>query len=471
MGYATIYQGPTPPGNPTIDSLWLSTSMADVRVSADLRDAGPIISPSVAAAAGVVFGGTDTNYQEPNAYFDAVSGNYVVIFTGSSAGVPALFWAYAPNPLGVWTPGGAIGGGTLGEHSGVYIENGVGYLTYCDNSGATLWLKTFSIGANGGPANVSAATSILTLAGNLAGIGGPFGNVQIFKRAPGDYVLNFEAAWNSTKFQMGTAVATAPGGPYVVQTMPIMSSPVPAGGGYPTPTASGSAYPLMQAYPAGEGGNIFVVQEGSKYIGFSHWAYQTDQYTSEIWRAVTTDYSLANWTWDPVPFIRRGRTGYGVDQVADPSVCFGPSGAAFLFWDGVNNFTGATPSAPGVLFCAALQPVLKQWDGTGWQVISGAQDFPVPEFFNYQGVVAAAQPLNNLDDRPGNSTGGAFTMTLPRAVVGNRVRVSNVGSANNITIAVNGTGTDTIPLAAGTTLAPGAVRTFRCYTFGVWVWS
>lgn len=461
MGYTSIYQGTTPPPNPTVDSLWLSTSMADMRISSDARDRPAILSPAIATQQGVTFGGSDANYQEPNCYYEPVSGNYVMIFTSSNAGTPAVYCAYSKNPISQpWTPGGLVVAAS--EHTGVYIENGIGYLTATPNAGSSIVLYTFSFAAGTGiPTGLSGATTLLTLAANLAGVSGPFGNSQIFKRAVGDYVLLFEASWGGNNFQCGTAVATSAAGPYTVLTMPIETAP------YFNP------YPVPAAYPVGYGGNMFIVQEGSKYINFSMWVNTVDTYTSTMWRGVTTDYTLSNWTWDQVPLIRRGYTPYDTDQVADPCVCFGPSGAAFLFWDGVNNVTGGSPSAPGVIFCSAFQPVLKQWDGTGWQVIAGAPDYAVPEFYNYTAVVVASQPLNNLDDRPGNAAAGTFTMTLPRATVGARVRVSNVSTSgtNAITIAVNGVGSDTIPLTGGTSLAVGAVRTFRCYKFGIWNWS
>ena len=130
----------------------------------------------------------------------------------------------------------------------------------------------------------------------------------------------------------------------------------------------------------------------------------------------------------------------------------------------------------GISGLACLGDALKTVTGP-----ARARVFIRPHVFNnddqFVTVLNAASPRTVVDYESGatfENGDGAVEFDLPPAVVGLNYKF-RVGNASNLTIDPNGTetitGTDGVPLSAGTALAANAVNEFleiRCFETGAW---
>lgn len=440
MSLATIYTGTTPPANPTPDTLWLSSRLADVQVPAAPAERIPVITPTLTAEGNVC--------QEPSVVYFA--GRWHMYYTAGFSG--QIAYATAASPLGPWTKSGVVlGAGTAGEagnafHSSILVDGTTIYLYYTVPSSNKIRLATAS----------TTAPTVFTVVGDIMSLptsAVQMGNSAIFKRGTGDYVLFFDCSYNSNQWQAGYALGTAPTGPFTLTDLPIATmSP-------------------FGPYPASQGGGLCVLAEGTGYVAFTHWGPKTNgSIPTEGYRYTTTDPMLHTWAQDPGgPLIRRIHP-YEVDQVADLYVAVGPNGDAWCFWTAFDN-----NSPLGAILCAPLRPVLKRWNGVDWITISGAGDQNGQVGYNLTTVSTANRALTNRDDTAFDAVGGALTATLPRASAGAFCRVSNVAASGTNAVSVvvksgNGaaTGVADVILGGAISLAPGATATMRCYVSGRW---
>lgn len=440
---AAIYTGTTPPPNPTADTLWLSTSLKDMRIAPGPGDRVATITATLGAEGGVC--------QENNGFY--LNGRWHALYTAGFSG--AIAYASAPSPYGPWNKAGAVlGTGVGGEsgnafHASVLVEGSTIYLYYTVPSSNKIRLATAAVPAVGQAPIFTVVGDIMSLPGGAT----QMGNSAIFKRGTGDYELFFDCSYNSNSWQAGYALGAAPTGPFTVADLPL-STMSPFG-----------------PYPASQGGGLNVHAENGEYVAFTHWGPQTSgSIPTEGYRYTSTDPNLHTWIQDPGPAFIRRVASQEVDQVADLCVAYGPNGDAWCFWTAFDN---NTPSAS--IMVAPLRPVLKRWTGYEWATVLSDSDQNGALGYNITGVTANSKALANRDDTAFDTVSGAVTATLPRASVGAFCRITNVAASgtNAVTVAVksgNGsaTGVADVILGSAVSLTPGQTAAFRCYLSGRW---
>lgn len=432
-----VYVGVQPPTNPDAATLWLSTSLKDVRIPNGIADRKPIITPTQ------TWEGAYCN--EPNIWYDATDAltPWHMIYTGGSSGTSALGYAKAPTPFGPWTKYASnpvLGQGGSGFahgafHSNIYIEGSTIYCTFTDAAAmGTIKVATAAL-SNPTAWTVQGSAAL----GALPPGATDFGNSNLLKVGTGNYIMFFDAL--SSNWQAGFATGSSPLGPFTTVQFPI------------------SAIWVDAKYQSG--GGICSFLENGSYIIYYHLGPLNTGTPTDGFRAFTDD--LVNWTVDlnGYPLLKR-MAPYEVDQVADLFLAQGPNEGWWAVWSAMDN-----ASQVSAIMCAPVYPTMKRWDGYAWANIESVSDAQAGlDYVRVMNVQTAAYTLNAREDAAFDPTSGNLTATLPHAAKGSFCRVTHASaSVNTVSCALQGT--DAI-LGSAVTLATGTTATFYCYTQGKW---
>lgn len=337
-GPVTVAPSTSAPVSPAVGDVWLSSRVIDSKIDP---------SPSGRVAVKVSPG------QEPSVWF--ANGLYNMIYTHG----PQFRYGSATNPMdpASWTFAGSafLGSGAGGfangvGHSGVFIEGSTLYLYFVDTTANTVRVATAPI----------TTPTVWTVSGTVlmtAISGNPFGNLFVVKDAS-TYRLFVEYLKTVTMPGDGVTVPWQTG-------MATSSSPTTAF------TLQIDAYATLRPFngvgPGGSVSGCWIAKEGETWVMFYHGGSWARSLPNDIYRATSTNLATDSWvpTDQGLPVVRRA-ADVEVDQVADPFVCVGPGGTAYLFWEGYDNRTQAS-----VLMCSPFQPTLMRWDGVRWVRVAG----------------------------------------------------------------------------------------------------
>jgi hypothetical protein len=343
----------TPPTNPKNGQVWLSSRWQDNYVPAGRETHRHVMGPG---------GGWEGAWvQEPQVWFNAPTNQFCMLYTGGVATAYLGFatcpaasdplvdtnWTKSANPVIGNTYGGWSG---AAQHSGVFVEGSTIYTYWCDAATGYLHAATAST------ATPSVFTHIGVILTPPAGTIVPMANPHILNVA-GTYTLFYEVRDSSSnRWQIGRATCSTPTGTFTSVAFPLPGLEFNAG----KSTAS----------------NIFIVKEGSTYVGWLHgsWGqYQTNPYLpTAAYRATSTDLNTWVLSDGQMPLIRLDHP-FEVDQVADVCLMTGPTGINYAFWSGNDNVF-----ANGHLMGAVVAPRPMQYDGSRWKpLVSAAPAGPV----------------------------------------------------------------------------------------------
>ena len=436
-----VYRGVYPPINPSYATLWVSESAKDIAFSDSPADRNVIITPVASGFEGGIC-------QEPNIFYNTVLNNYGMWYGGASS------TGYAsctgdPSIAANWVKLGTtaiLGNGNGGQanhalHGRLYVEGTTLYYTFYDDTATTLVCATSSMAA---PTTITALNTIMALPHLVSG----FGNSILLQRGPSDYVLFYEGNVSGAGYQLGIATGTSPIGTFtpINVAMPTLWN-----------VYQGDATTGIGGWTVG-GPRPFL--ENGEYILNFHSA-ASGAVSSEIYRATSND--AQQWTIDlnGYPLVRR-RLYQESSQVADICITHGASGGYWGFWTAYNNTAGAAS-----IVCSPALTAIKRWDGFSWATYDRVAGIQPSDFNTSSYVFTGAHTASNLEDVTCDVHTAGFTVTLSRADVGSRVRVSNVStSASNVVTVVANAGDTAI---AATTIANGTWLEFRCSISGHWL--
>lgn len=318
----------------------------------DLRAPGGsnrhIIGPSGAT-------GWGNTPQESSIWY--ANGRYNLIFTGAGA----LQYTYClaandPCVAASWSvPVAVIGGGAGGfagspARSGLLVDGATLYVYFLDMSNQTdVYVATAAL------ATPTSFTTVGIVRSYVAG-SAYTGNIIVVKDGA-TYRMFLEAVLGVDYVGGGSIVS----GAFVTG---LHSSATPTG----TFTQDISVLQTLRVGREGKGSasGMWIGKEGATWVAYYHGQAWAPGAPDQLYRATTTNLATDSWTVDSggsPPFMRRVHRAER-DQVSDPFLVQSPGGTWYMTWEGYDNTT-----AKASLFCAALQPALKQWDGNRWQLV------------------------------------------------------------------------------------------------------
>lgn len=434
--------GPTPPANPTADSLWLSTALKDLRVSGSATDRRTILRSGLSWEANAT--------QEPSVFF--YNGYWHMLYTGGTNPAAYIGYAYAERPWDTWTKAATqvIGGGQGGlaggiAHGSVYIEGGFVYFT-----GARLADNIFAMyraplsdfrGPNGAAPAFSYVADLLGLPASTTQLG----NCYIMRDPDSTGYLMFMEALYQNNWQSGYATCPTLTGSYTMVQFPLPS--------------------LTPIDPNGFIGGPSIYYENGEYVNFVHGgAIGNGTLPTEGYRA--TSFDRVNWSIDygGRPYIKRA-TPDEIDQVADLQPAVDDNGNWWMFWSGCSN-----RNSTFTILAAPMQPTLKRWDGKAWCDVLAIPAGTAETDYRYPPVVVTANyQARDKDDLVVIPSSASINITLPAASVDSRVRITHAGtnSAYTVSLIAGASPADTV-LGANSAITLGQEVTARCRVPGRW---
>ncbi|UVF60994.1 glycoside hydrolase [Arthrobacter phage Gorpy] len=333
---------PTAPASPVVGQEWLSSAMADLRVSPNPVDRKVITT--VGGADG------DAN-QEACVWTDATKFN-MLYTAGNGLWYQSCPLTSDPTVLANWTKntaGTVIGSGNgvaQINHASVYDPNPgqTTGLVYCfgnDQTGKTIKVYTAS----------KSAPTVWTMVGQSHAIADMpagamnFGNTYVVQDLDGTYVMFIEFQDSATRWQLAQSRSSSLTGAFTRLTGTMTSL-------YPTAKWSMA-------------GGAWVVRENGQWVMVYHAGYGAfGNLPTEIFRATAPTLGSDNWTVldGGKQFIRRAGK-YEIDQTADFEAVRAPNGQVYAFWTGLDN---RVPMRARVVV-SPLMPTRKRWDGSVWQ--------------------------------------------------------------------------------------------------------
>ncbi|MDQ0030171.1 hypothetical protein [Arthrobacter bambusae] len=335
---------PTAPPNPVVGQTWLSSAMADLRVSPNPVDRKVITT----------VGGSDGDAnQEASTWTDAT--NFNMLYTaGNGLWYQSCPLTADPTVLANWTKyttGPVVGSGNgvaQINHASVYDPNPgqTAGLVYCfgnDQAGNTIKVYT---------ANKSAPT-VWTMVGQSHALADMptgaqhFGNTFVVQDTDGTYVMFIEYQDSATRWQIAQSRSSSLTGAFT-RLIGGMTS----------------IYPSAQWSMAG---GPWVIRENGAWTLIYHGGYGSfGNLPTEIFRATAPTLGSDNWTVldQGKQFIRRSGK-YEIDQTADFEAVHAPNGQVYAFFTGLDN---RSPLRARIL-ATPLMPTRKRWDGSVWQPV------------------------------------------------------------------------------------------------------
>ncbi|WP_324644138.1 hypothetical protein [Pseudarthrobacter sp. LT1] len=332
---------PTAPANPVVGQEWLSSAMADLRVSPNPADRKVITT--VAGADG------DSN-QEAATWLDDTKFN-MLYTAGNGLWYQSCPLTADPTVLANWTKytTAAVVGSGNGvaqiNHASVYDPNpgsatGTVYCFGNDQVGNTIKVYTAS----------KTAPTVWTMVGQSMALSAMpagalhFGNTFVVQDTDGTYVMFIEFQDSASRWQLAQATSATLTGTFTRVTNTMTSI-------YPN-----SRWSMC--------GGAWVTRENNQWTMVYHAGFgQLGNLPTEIFRATAPSLKADNWTVldGGRQFIRRAGK-YEIDQTADFEAMHSPNGQVYAFWTGLDN---RNPMRARVVI-SALMPTRKRWDGNVW---------------------------------------------------------------------------------------------------------
>jgi hypothetical protein len=333
---------PTAPINPVVGQTWLSSAMADLRVSPNLADRK--VATTVAGPDG------DSN-QEAATWTDSTKFN-MLYTAGNGLWYQSCPLTADPTVLANWTKytTAAVVGSGNGvaqiNHASVYdptpgSATGTIYCFGNDQVGKTIKVYTAS----------KSAPTVWTMVGQSHAIADMpagalnFGNTYVVKDTDNTYIMFIEFQDSATRWQLAQSRSSTLTGAFTRLTGTMTS-----------------LYPTAQWSMAG---GAWVTRENNQWVMVYHAGYGSfGNLPTEIFRATAPTLGTDNWTVldGGKQFIRRAGK-YAIDQTADFEAVRSPNGQVYAFWTELDN---RSPMRARVV-TTALQPSRKRWDGSVWQ--------------------------------------------------------------------------------------------------------
>jgi len=383
--------------DPAVAKFWKSSALRHVRAD-----------PAIGARSQLF------NFQEPaSAHFGGKF--HLLVNGGTTAGIQYRSCPDNLDPLVAanWTaPVAVMGSGTPARnHGSLYIEGTTAYYYYARADDQQTYVSTADV------SNMLTwtdnPTPVAPAAGNL---GSKLAGNSFVVKDGSTYYMFLEASYriadpdntvssDSYPWMTFLATATSPLGPFTVPSTPLMSLRVNGLG-----SVSG-------AWITRENGvwGMYLHSEGWGRMGTP----------TDIYRAANSNIATDTWT-----FTNGGRPIYTrahereVDQVADPDICLGPDGAAYMFYTAINNMTGSFQ-----IMCTRLLPTLMRRVGSSWVEAEPIQSGEDAAFTPFLPRVTQNTPML---DPAGESRIGTWALaTTPAGMYGGVARQNTSAASGN----------------------------------------
>lgn len=407
-----IFGGRKPPSCPGANTMWLSSSPRYIKAPTDAERRTPIIGS---------FSPTNTTsaVQEANPYWNPNTQRWEMLFNDAGS----QQFSYADHPLGPWASKvKVLGTGTGGEagfsqQCSVFVENGFLYAFYITGNTQVLQLARSPLPTPAAPTPVFTKLGTVATSSLAAITGSPW-----VMKVDSTYYMFWERGGSTSLF---------------------LSSATSMDGLVATPFVETVAKLFLKG----------VVQVGAKVSGQRPQVFYEDGVWTMICHMTPLEFGAChgmrftcndtggiptNWTVAiDDQWLVRQQHWTEVDQIADVRLIEGPDGDWWWFWTAADNVS--------VQFCIiaapAILPMLQYGSGEWTPVSTLPTAFTERAWINPDRVNGNTT-IRNLWDVWVDTSGGAYTITLPRAASNARVRVHNdpaSGQGNQLKIAASST--------------------------------